>query len=70
MKVEMTKHNMTRIVDSGAIDTLKAAGWLVKDSQPAPEQTQAEDIINLKPTARAKAAVKDAKGENSSNSGE
>lgn len=69
MKVEMTKHTMTRIVDSEAIPTLKAAGWLVKDSQPAPEQTQAEDVITLKPTARARAAVKDAQGE-TSNQGE
>ena len=67
MKVEMTKHTMTRIVDSEAIPTLKAAGWLVKDS--APEQTQAEDVITLKPTARARAAVKDAQGE-TSNQGE
>jgi hypothetical protein len=68
MKVEMTKHNMTRIVDSEAIPTLKAAGWMTKS--PVVEQTQAEDVINLKPTARAKAAVKDASGDTSSNQGE
>jgi len=69
MKVEMTKHQMTRIVDSGAIPTLKAAGWSQKTQLADEIQTQAEDVITLKPTARAKAAVKDAKGE-SSNSGE
>lgn len=67
MKVEMTKHDMIRIVDSGAIEILKAAGWMTKS--PVPEQTQAEDVITLKPTARARAAVKDAQGD-TSNSGE
>ena len=68
MKVEMTKHNMTRIVDSGAIPTLKAAGWIEKFTN-AVEETKAEDVITLKPTARARAAVKDAQGD-TSNSGE
>ena len=69
MKVEMTKHNMTRIVDSGAIPTLSAAGWTPRVPTPIIEETQAEDVITLKPAARAKAAVKDAKGD-TSNSGE
>ena len=70
MKVEMTKHTMTRIVDSGAIPTLTAAGWTPRVPTPIVEETKAEDVITLKPTARARAAVKDAPGENTSNSGE
>lgn len=55
MKIEMQKHQMTRIVDSGAIERLKAAGWIVK-SQPT--EQAGEEIIRLKPPVKAKATVR------------
>lgn len=56
MKVMMTKHAMTRLVDSGSIELLESAGWIRKDAKPA--TVVAEDVIKLKAPAKSKGADK------------
>lgn len=57
MKIKMTKHAMTRIVDSGSIELLESAGWVRENPQPANIVT-AQDIIKLKAPAKSKGADK------------
>jgi hypothetical protein len=54
MKIELTKHSMTRWCQESELELMKSAGWqLVK---PAPEQVR-EEVIRLKPTVKSKATV-------------
>lgn len=64
MKVTMTKHAMTRLVDSGSVELLKSAGWKESDAKPADQgdlfaqPKEAEEIIVLKPPVKAKSTAK------------
>ena len=69
------KHDMTRIVDSGAIETLKAAGWRVKNqpeinNQPEVKELAGEEIIRLKPAVKSKATVTAVEEANITNKGD
>jgi len=54
MKIELTKHNMTRWCQDYELELMKSAGWKPK----AAEKEQAgEEVIRLKPPVKSKATV-------------
>ena len=50
MKIELTKHNMTRWCQQEELELPVGAGWVQK------EQAR-EEVIRLKPTVKSKATV-------------
>jgi hypothetical protein len=54
MKIELTKHKMTRWCQPNELDQFKAAGWKPKESK----EQAGEEIIRLKPPVKTKATVR------------
>jgi len=63
MKIELTKHNMTRWCSEADVDLLVAAGWRKK------EQPQ-EDVIRPKAPVKSKATVTAVEEANITNKGD
>jgi hypothetical protein len=54
MKIELTKHNMTRWCQDYELELMKSAGWTPKT---AVKEQAGEEVIRLKPPVKSKATV-------------
>jgi hypothetical protein len=54
MKIELTKHNMTRWCQDYELEMMKSAGWLPKSAE---KEQAGEEVIRLKPPVKSKATV-------------
>ena len=54
MKIELTKHNMTRWCQDYELEMMKSAGWTAKTAN---KEQAGEEVIRLKPPVKSKATV-------------
>lgn len=69
MKIEMTKHSMTRLINADARATLEAAGWVVA-TPPVEKEKAGEEVIRLKQPVKSKATVTALEEANITNKGD
>jgi hypothetical protein len=58
MKIELTKHNMTRWCQESELELLKSAGWTQKTAQPKVIKELSDAPIVLKQPVKSKGTEK------------
>jgi hypothetical protein len=67
MKIQMTKHGMTRWCQDYEIELLKSAGWT---ASTAHTEQAGEEVVRLKPPVKSKATVTALEEANTTNKGD